>query len=69
MPMFQQRHFEAIAEVIRNLPTECNRGIVTADFIALFCDDNPKFKTRLFLAACGMGVPPRVDPQVIEARS
>ena len=53
-PTFQHRHFALVAEIIRNLPPDVNRGIVAADFVAAFSATNPRFDVRRFWVAAGV---------------
>jgi len=66
--MFSQRHYEAIAKVIKDHnvnDTECCY-YVAADIVEMFERDNPKFDRVRFLDACGLGIakPAIVDVQI-----
>lgn len=63
MARFQQRHFEAIAEVIQELTSDCERAELsftvlemTKDKLCkLFASDNPNFDLGRFQRACEPG--------------
>lgn len=59
--MFTQRHFKAIAQVIRDSKNDCRRdnedgygAILDMQwrFVALLAADNPKFDQERFINAC-----------------
>jgi len=64
-PMFQQRHYEAVAETLRaiamgHLPSVSDDTqvvwVATCRYFAnMFARDNPKFKVDKFFKACGVG--------------
>ena len=52
--MFSQRHYEAIAKVIK-VGKQDNLGVLLG-LIEMFERDNPKFDRVRFLDACGLGI-------------
>lgn len=53
MPKFQQRHYEAIAEVLDTLGNRPSHFDIVAAFAGMLAKDNPKFKDSLFYYAAG----------------
>ena len=53
-PMFQHRHYEAVAELIRFFDGNGNRGEIAAEFVEMFARDNSRFKPERFLRAAGL---------------
>lgn len=55
-PIFSQRHYEAIAKVLDDVPTTSasDYRIIVNDFAAMFLRDNPNFKPARFFSACGV---------------
>ena len=52
-----RKHFEAIAEAIKNTPfiTESDRNLIATRIADDVCAKaNPRFNRRIFLAACGV---------------
>lgn len=54
MPIFQKRHYEAIAAVIAGFDSTTRAHVATC-FAGMLAWDNAKFDRELFLAACGQG--------------
>lgn len=57
-PRFQQRHYEAIAEVMAKSALETNAYAIATcakQFAAMLKADNPKFNPSKFYNACGLG--------------
>ncbi|MCH7605384.1 hypothetical protein IID24_05345 [Patescibacteria group bacterium] len=61
MAIFQKRHYEAIAEVMKtclemsfNVEDRAMVGMVRSMLAFNFAKDNPDFKHDKFLKACGM---------------
>jgi hypothetical protein len=52
MGIFQQRHFEAIAKLIGDIPEGDLRVVTAIRFADLFAKDNDKFKHDKFMKAC-----------------
>jgi hypothetical protein len=56
MPDFSQKHYNQIAELLKNIDsewfTEHARADVVDALVLLFERDNPKFRGTLFRAAC-----------------
>lgn len=50
-PIFQRRHYEAIARAIN---THDLGGFAASRFATIFAADNPKFDRSRFLKACGV---------------
>ena len=51
---FQQRHYEAIAEVVAHLViAQGTREMIICDLSRMFREDNPNFKPPVFWYACG----------------
>ena len=55
-PAFSKRHYEAVAEVIRDClaATPPEQRLVASRFARLFRGDNPNFKRPTFMKACGL---------------
>ena len=56
-PMFQKRHFEAIAEVMssvwpNNVEGIAARNLIEFRLLKLFANDNPQFDRTRFREAC-----------------
>lgn len=60
-PLFQRRHYEAIAKVLRDVAEGRAQGCLAEQFADMFAADNPYrgnkycFDRERFLAACGVG--------------
>lgn len=54
--LFQRRHFEFIAETIRNMPFCRDQHLVATAFASALANTNAQFSTIRFIAACD-GVP------------
>lgn len=51
--MFTQRHFKAIARIIRETEMDgVSRGMLIERFATEFASDNPRFKREMFVKAC-----------------
>ena len=64
MSMFQKRHYEFVAKLLKNKQPKREFGIewgkwldIVLQFVEDFRDDNPNFKTTRFLEACGYDEP------------
>lgn len=63
MSKFQQRHYEAIAEVLQVVGTKAYDAemsdtaltMVTDAFVHMFKQDNPQFQPHRFIVACEPG--------------
>jgi hypothetical protein len=51
--MFTKRHFQAIADTIKNSDTE-SKAQLAQDLAELFQEDNPRFDSAKFFRACGI---------------
>lgn len=56
-----QRHFEKMAEIIRNIRSKEDRDMVAASMASYFQQENPRFKRALFFRAAGLM--PAVEPE------
>ncbi len=51
-PMFQHRHYEAVAELISKVDY-CHKVEMAEDFVAMFKADNPRFSPERFRTKAG----------------
>jgi hypothetical protein len=56
MPLFQQRHYVAIAKTIAEISDNSVRTSTAIRLADLFQKDNPKFKYIVFMRASGVTV-------------
>lgn len=52
--MFTRQHFRAIAETISKIEDMEARKAEAQRYVVIFRADNPRFKSDLFLSACGV---------------
>jgi hypothetical protein len=53
--MFQKRHYERMAEEVRECMVDRPEKIMVVMFLcSVFADDNSKFDRKRFIKACGM---------------
>lgn len=52
---FTQRHFVAMANIIKELPDPISKQELVDRLVSMFKMDNPKFDTNRFKKAAGLG--------------
>lgn len=58
--MFTKKHYEVIADTIRELEGDEKRNLIAHKLADMFRTDNPRFDTERFMTACRYGADAKV---------